>query len=427
MAERAHPTLLKVSGRKENANSTSIMADEAERKRKRVEETAVLSQSALQNINRGALIYPNKASMVPELECPICHDLMLVPIQCRRGHSVCAHCARQVASTAAAAGAAGSGAAAASSSSSGDAMCPTCRGPMNLDDPTINFALQRMIDRLACRCPNAVAASGHGSAGGEGGCPWRGTFEVLEAHLRVCGCAPAPCPFAPHGCTAVLTAAAMKVHHVERAAYHSGLVADRFSALEKRFTDMESTLKTRIAEVETSVTSVSARVDGAVRSSTAASTAVTALASAVPPSSDWTVRWFIYNVPQKIQQKAKVHSKRFTVQAPGLGTYVMQFQGTFTRSGEFSFFINVMRDGCPAHAPTVRLEGTSIELYRPYRASDYGSGQNLVRNFGDTATAAPGSGFGFETFCDDVNDYINDDKSIVFNVQLQLQTEVVWV
>ena len=387
------------------------MTDEAERKRKRVEETAVLSQSALQNINRGALIYPNKASMVPELECPICHDLMLVPIQCRRGHSVCAHCARQVASTAAAAGAAGSGAAAASSSSSGDAMCPTCRGPMNLDDPTINFALQRMIDRLACRCPNAVAASGHGSAGGEGGCPWRGTFEVLEAHLRVCGCAPAPCPFAPHGCTAVLTAAAMKVHHVERAAYHSGLVADRFAALEKRFTDIESTFTHRLGD--------------ASRSGDTASAAVTALASAVPPIG-WTARWFVDGVHGKINHNAMAESKLFTMQVPGLGTITMQFEAIFAKTGNFEFRIKVMTKGFPAHATSVDLQGTTVKLWRPSRAKG-GAGNDLVREFTTTAAVKPGDTFGWSSFCKDVRAYIRDDGSILVDVVLKAQTSVVHV
>ena len=375
------------------------MADEAERKRKRTEE-----QASLQSINRSALIFPNNASMAPELECPICHDVMLIPIQCRRGHSACSHCARQLASTTGGAGAA---------AASGDAMCPTCRGPMNLKDPTINFALQKMIDRVACRCPNAAAAFGHGVAGGEGACPWRGTFEVLEAHLRVCDYAPKPCPFAPHGCKAVLAPAAMRVHHVDRASYHSGLVADRFEALDKRFTDMEVTLKTRIAEVETTF----------ARNAAAAPTVATTLASAVPPRK-WTVRWNIPSVSLKIHQRATILSKRFTVQAPGLGTYAMQLEGTFTSSGGFEFFIAAMIDGsASASSSSLNLQGTTVDLVPSPRAAGYGCG--VVANA--SAAVQPGRRWGWDQFCSDLSAFIQDDGSIVINVKLRVQNEVVWV
>jgi len=430
------------------------MADDAARRR--------TPSETLKSINRSALIYPDRASMAPELECPICHDLLLVPIQCRVGHSVCAHCAVQAASAAARSY---------NVFGDGDALCPTCRAPMNLEEPTHNFALRTMIERLACRCPNSV--EGHGAAG-EGDCTWRGTFEVLEAHLGVCDCIPVPCPFAPYGCKAVLSAAAMRVHHAERAGFHSGLVADRFLALEMQISDMAvqmttlharvagvgpsiasemesafrgslstvsarvvaemetsvnrrvdtavrsgmSTLTTRVADLETSVS----RVDSAVRSAAAASTAVTALASAVPPLG-WTVRWFIKNVPGNIQHKRQPHSKRFTVQVPGLGTYMMQFAGTFTKSGDFGFRINVLRDGCPAHSPAINLKGTTVELERP------GYSQNLVREMSDESATAvqPGTNYGWETFCHDVDEYVRGDKTIVIDVVLKVQTEVTWV
>ena len=403
--------------------------------------------SSLQNINRSALIYPNAALVAPELECPICHDIMLIPIQCRRGHSVCSHCAHQVASAAGAVGAAGM------------AMCPSCRGPINLEDPTINFALQNMIDRVTCRCPNGTVAAGGGAAW-DGDCTWHGTFDVLEAHLGVCSCVPSPCPFAPHGCTAFLPAAAMRVHHVERAAYHSALVADRFEVLEARIAEMESTLvdrlsetladrmhemtstlmrvhvgeasattrdrsvklcstlKARIDEVESTLKD---RVESAERSSAAASTAVTALASAVPPR-DWTVRWSIRAAPDKIARKASILSKRFTVQVPGRGTYIMQFKGIFTSSGAFGFYIIVLRDGCPAHAPAVDVNGTMVQIVRE------GYHANFERIFSGDATAInPGSTVGYDALCSDVAEYVQNGESIVINVTMKVQTEVVWV
>jgi len=293
---------------------------------------------------------------------------------------------------------------------------------MNLKDPTINFALQKMIDRVACRCPNAAAAAGHGMAGGEGACPWRGTFEVLEAHLRVCDYAPKPCPFAPHGCKAVLAPAAMRVHHVDRASYHSGLVADRFEALDKRFTDMEVTLKTRIAEVETTF----------ARNAAAAPTVATTLASAVPPRK-WTVRWNIPSVSLKIHQGATILSKRFTVQAPGLGTFAMQLEGIFTSSGGFGFNIASTMDGAgPVNSSSLNLQGTTVGLVPAPTAAGYGYvayAPHLVRVYADAYAAwlQPGSKTGWDMFCSDLGAFIQADGSIAINVNLRVQTEALWV
>ena len=359
--------------------------EEAERKRKRTEFT----KEALQSMTRSSLVLPNAASVTPELECPVCHDLMLIPIQCRRGHSVCSHCAHLVAGT----------------TGPAEAACPTCRGPINLTDTTVNFALQTMIDRLSCRCPNLLSTAGADS------CSWRGTFEGLEAHLRACTSEPVPCPFARHGCKSVMRPAAMRLHQVEGATYHSELVADRFAAMEARMATIESTLTSRVAKVE------------------AVNDALSQVSLAMPLSAAPAVGWVIEGAPSYSLSYLpdpmikRFKSKRITIQVPGFGTTELGFVATF-QYGTFGFEIR-----CPATANStfsnrISISGTSVTMVNTNPGH-----QDVLRLVPAGVYLVPGSGhrshWAWDNFCGDPRQF--SYSSVTVNVKIVVNSNMVWV
>lgn len=93
-----------------------------------------------------------------ELECPVCIEYMLPPIElCKNGHSICRHCRLKL------------------------QECPTCRNPfVNIR----NLALENLTKKVKYPCTNRKF-----------GCKETHYVDFITTHQGICPYAPNVCPF----------------------------------------------------------------------------------------------------------------------------------------------------------------------------------------------------------------------------------------
>lgn len=86
-----------------------------------------------------------------DLICGICMDLMIHPIQCHGGHSWCLDCIKNNNRT----------------------KCPICPESIDIDDPTVNWAIKNIIESKQCKCPIK-------------NCTWTNSLGLLKLHWEKC-------------------------------------------------------------------------------------------------------------------------------------------------------------------------------------------------------------------------------------------------
>ena len=96
--------------------------------------------------------------VLSELECPVCAEYMLPPIElCKNGHNICSNCRRKL------------------------KKCPTCRQEFV---SIRNLALENLTKGIKYLCTNRKF-----------GCKEKHTVDFIRTHQDVCPYAPYMCPF----------------------------------------------------------------------------------------------------------------------------------------------------------------------------------------------------------------------------------------
>ena len=113
-----------------------------------------------------------------ELMCPLCHGVVVAPLQCKEGHVFCKGCIEKTLLE--------------------KGVCPVDRSALQVADLSPVLAVQAMVNRKRVRCPCAAQHTDE-----EDGCDWVGKVSERQKHIDdECVYTTVECPFKEVGCTA---------------------------------------------------------------------------------------------------------------------------------------------------------------------------------------------------------------------------------
>ena len=121
-----------------------------------------------------------------ELMCPLCHGVVVAPLQCKEGHVFCKGCIEKTLLE--------------------KGVCPVDRSALQVADLSPVLAVQAMVNRKRVRCPCAAQHTDE-----EDGCDWVGKVSERQKHLNTeCGYTSVPCPH--DGCEVRVQRRAVEEH-----------------------------------------------------------------------------------------------------------------------------------------------------------------------------------------------------------------------
>lgn len=109
--------------------------------------------------------------------------------------------------------------------------CPIDRSPLTINDVRKDVRTLRKIHSLAVHCHNKSS-----------GCVWSGAFSDLERHSERCDFATVKCPFAVHGCDAVVSRKTLQEHMAASSNAHLLLMCSVTARLAEENTSIQQEL-----------------------------------------------------------------------------------------------------------------------------------------------------------------------------------------
>lgn len=110
--------------------------------------------------------------------------------------------------------------------------CPVCRAALSLAELRKDVRAQRRVMSLTTACFNKRS-----------GCPWKGVYSDLEKHNDKCEFATVKCPFAQHGCDAIVTRKSVQDHMTTSVPQHLLLVCNAVTRLSEENLAMQQELE----------------------------------------------------------------------------------------------------------------------------------------------------------------------------------------
>ena len=233
--------------------------------------------------------------------------------------------------------------------------------------------------------------------------------EDQASHSASCPEKPATCPFASHGCSALLVRKDYDQHQIDCATKHSELVAGKLSAVDKRMADMT----VEIADLKkTAANNSIAQITEELASIKEAQTDLVASLSTATVN----VTWCIDNAAKRLASNDIISSKKFNVRNTQ-GDSVLTLECEFKPRDVVTFFTHKAFSKSSNQGP-IYIGGTEVTLQHPTDSTEHAS-----KVYGDQAILSESGfpGWGWAVFVADVKPYIAADDSITFTCKVKYQ------